>query len=154
MINDFVESTRQLERLKKLGVGIALDDFGTGYSSLNQLHRLPIDRLKIDHSFTQGIGHPDGTLPIVESIVTMAHRMGMRVVAEGVETLEQMCTLRQKGCDVLQGYLFSAPVDAESAAHLLATGNNALLSLGNSNLSKSPGVTTTIEIPIPTNAVA
>ena len=80
--------------------------------------------------------------------------MGMRVVAEGVETLEQMCTLRQKGCDVLQGYLFSAPVDAASAAHLLATGSNALLSLGNSNSGKAPGIATTFEIPIPTNAVA
>ena len=78
----------------------------------------------------------------------------MRVVAEGVETPEQMCMLRQKGCDVLQGYLFSAPVDAESAAHLIATGNNALLSLGNSNLSKAPGITTTIEMSLPTNALA
>ena len=83
-----------MERLKKLGVRIALDDFGTGYSSLNQFHRLPIDRLKIDRSFTQALSEANGSLPIVESIVTMAHRMGVRVVAEGVETMEQMRTVR------------------------------------------------------------
>ena len=122
MLKDFSESTRQMERLKRLGVRIALDDFGTGYSSLNQLHRLPIDRLKIDRSFTQALSEPNGSLPIVESIVTMAHRMGVRVVAEGVETPEQMRTLRRVGCDVLQGYMFSKPVQARAAEDLLRAG--------------------------------
>ncbi len=122
MLKDFSESARQMQRLKRLGVRISLDDFGTGYSSLNQLHRLPIDRLKIDRSFTQALSETNGSLPIVESIVTMAHRMGVRVVAEGVETPEQMLTLRGIGCDVLQGYLFSKPVPASLAVGLLRTG--------------------------------
>lgn len=124
MVKDFAESRRQLQKLKRLGVRIAVDDFGTGYSSLNNLHRLPIDMLKIDRSFTQALGELNGTLPIVEGIITMAHSMGMLVVAEGVETLEQMETLSLKGCDYLQGYLFSKPVDAESAALLLANGGH------------------------------
>jgi EAL domain-containing protein (putative c-di-GMP-specific phosphodiesterase class I) len=119
MVKDFYESAQQMERLKKLGVRIALDDFGTGYSSLNQFHRLPIDRLKIDRSFTQALSETNGSLPIIEGIVAMAHRMGVRVVAEGVETLEQMRTLRGVGCDMLQGYLLSQPVTALEAAGLL-----------------------------------
>jgi diguanylate cyclase (GGDEF)-like protein len=119
MVKDFDESARQMERLKKLGVRIALDDFGTGYSSLNQFHRLPIDRLKIDRSFTQALSETNGSLPIIEGIVAMAHRMGVRVVAEGVETLEQMRTLRGVGCDMLQGYLLSQPLTADEAAGLL-----------------------------------
>jgi EAL domain-containing protein (putative c-di-GMP-specific phosphodiesterase class I) len=121
MVKDFTESTRQLERLKALGVSIAVDDFGTGYSSLNQLHRLPIDRIKIDRSFIQALGETRGTLPIVESIIAMAHRMGMIVVAEGVETEQQERALVDHGCDLLQGYLLSKPVDAMHAAGLMAS---------------------------------
>ena len=127
MVRDFAESAKQLDRLKRLGVRIALDDFGTGYSSLNQLHRLPIDKLKIDRSFIQSMNEPRGTLPIVESIITMAERMGMCVVAEGVETSEQMTTLHERGCDLLQGYLFSVPVAADGAMTLLEAGEDALL---------------------------
>ena len=119
MVKDFVESEKQLKRLKSLGISIAVDDFGTGYSSLNQLHRLPIDRLKIDRSFIEALNEPRGTLPIVEGIIAMAHRMGLVVVAEGVETEEQMQTLCCHDCDLLQGYLFSVPVDADSAALLI-----------------------------------
>ncbi len=121
MVKDFTESTRQLERLKALGVSIAVDDFGTGYSSLNQLHRLPIDRIKIDRSFIQALGETRGTLPIVESIIAMAHRMGMMVVAEGVETEQQERALADHGCDLLQGYLLSKPVEATHAAGLMAS---------------------------------
>ena len=119
MVKDFVESEKQLRRLKRLGISIAVDDFGTGYSSLNQLHRLPIDRLKIDRSFIEALNEPRGTLPIVEGIITMAHSMDMMVVAEGVETQQQMRTLCGRECDLLQGYLFSVPVDAASAARLI-----------------------------------
>jgi diguanylate cyclase (GGDEF)-like protein len=125
MVKDFEESSRQLKRLKRLGVSIALDDFGTGYSSLNQLHRLPIDRLKIDRSFVQAMLEPEGTLPIVESIIAMAHSMGAQVVGEGVESQQQMETLRMIGCDFLQGYLLSRPVVPEQAALLLAEGSCA-----------------------------
>jgi diguanylate cyclase (GGDEF)-like protein len=132
MVKDFVETTRQLECLKRLGVGIAVDDFGTGYSSLNHLHRLPIDRLKIDRSFIQALGEAKGSLAIIESIILMAHRMGMGVVAEGVETAEEMRTLCLQGCDSLQGYLLARPVEAAAAAKLLAEGSNVHLRRMNS----------------------
>jgi EAL domain-containing protein (putative c-di-GMP-specific phosphodiesterase class I) len=138
MVKDFEESTRQMERLKRLGVRIALDDFGTGYSSLNQLHRLPIDRLKIDRSFTQALNDPNGSLPIVESIVTMAHRMGVQVVAEGVETRDQMWTLCGVECDMLQGYLFSRPVTACAAAALLRAGAEKQLTQRSEEETREP----------------
>jgi EAL domain-containing protein (putative c-di-GMP-specific phosphodiesterase class I) len=121
MVKDFAESTKQLQRLKSLGISIAVDDFGTGYSSLNHLHRLPIDRLKIDRSFIQSLNEPNGTLPIVESIISTAHRMGMLVIAEGVETQQQKETLFRNDCDLLQGYLLSVPLTPDRAAHLLET---------------------------------
>jgi diguanylate cyclase (GGDEF)-like protein len=130
MVQDFAETRRQFQCLKQLGVRIAVDDFGTGYSSLNQLHRLPVDRLKIDRSFIESLGESSGSLPIVESIILMAHRMGMQVVAEGVETDEQMTTLRMQGCDSLQGYLLSRPVEADFAAKLLGEGSNSRLAQG------------------------
>ncbi|ADW71065.1 putative bifunctional diguanylate cyclase/phosphodiesterase [Granulicella tundricola] len=149
MVKDFAESTRQLERLKRLGVSIAVDDFGTGYSSLNHLHRLPIDKLKIDRSFIQALSEPNGTLPIVESIIAMAHRMGMCVVAEGVETPRQMATLREKSCNILQGYLFSPPVEADRAALFLATGTNPRLTSAELTIPALPSHPATLTIPAP-----
>jgi EAL domain-containing protein (putative c-di-GMP-specific phosphodiesterase class I) len=123
VMNNFTESARQMERLKKLGVRIAIDDFGTGYSSLSYLHRLPIDVLKIDRSFIENLNQPDGTGPIVEAVLSMAHTLGLRVVAEGVETAQQLDTLHQRGCDLIQGYFFSRPVPAEAAAGFLQSGS-------------------------------
>jgi len=111
-----------LQRLKRLGVSIAIDDFGTGYSSLNYLHRLPIDRLKIDRSFIQVLNAPNSTLPILEAIISMAKNMELGVVGEGVETDEQMAMLCLKGCDLLQGFLYSRPVSADRAKFLLQAG--------------------------------
>jgi diguanylate cyclase (GGDEF)-like protein len=122
VVKDFTESTRQLQRLKRLGVSIAIDDFGTGYSSLNYLHRLPIDRLKIDRSFIQVLNAPNSTLPILEAIIAMAKNMELGVVGEGVETDEQMAMLCLKGCDLLQGFLYSRPVSADRAKFLLHAG--------------------------------
>jgi EAL domain-containing protein (putative c-di-GMP-specific phosphodiesterase class I) len=122
VVKDFAESTRQLQRLKRLGVSIAIDDFGTGYSSLNHLHRLPIDRLKIDRSFVQMLNAPNSTLPILEAIISMAKNMELGVVGEGVETDEQMTMLCLKGCDLLQGFLYSRPVSADRARFLLQAG--------------------------------
>lgn len=122
VVKDFAESTRQLQRLKRLGVSIAIDDFGTGYSSLNYLHRLPIDRLKIDRSFIQVLNAPNSTLPILEAIISMAKNMELGVVGEGVETDEQMAMLCLKGCDLLQGFLYSRPVSADRAKFLLQAG--------------------------------
>jgi EAL domain-containing protein (putative c-di-GMP-specific phosphodiesterase class I) len=108
-----------MQRLKDLGVRIAIDDFGTGYSSLSYLHRLPIDILKIDRSFVEMITEPAGTRLIVDAVISMAQALGLRVVGEGVETLGQMEALREGGCDMLQGYLFSGPVPAEQALQFL-----------------------------------
>jgi EAL domain-containing protein (putative c-di-GMP-specific phosphodiesterase class I) len=122
VMRDFHESARQMKRLKRLGVRIAIDDFGTGYSSLSHLHRLPIDVLKIDRSFMETLNVPEGTRPIVEAVVSMAHTLGLLVVAEGVETAEQLATLHLCGCDVIQGYFFSRPVQKDMAAAILKSG--------------------------------
>lgn len=113
-----------LKQLKNLGIKLCIDDFGTGYSSLSRLHEFPIDTLKIDRSFVSRIsgGKSDR---IVETIVTLAHSFGMDVVAEGIETLEQLEKLRSLGCEQGQGYLFSKPVDSQTATQLLL--NNAKL---------------------------
>jgi diguanylate cyclase (GGDEF)-like protein len=122
VMHDTSESTRQMNRLKKLGVRIAIDDFGTGYSSLSYLHRLPIDLLKIDRSFIENLTAPEGTRPIVEAVLSMAHSLGYSVVAEGVETTEQLSSLKKNSCDIIQGYLFSRPVKPDAAAGFLISG--------------------------------
>jgi diguanylate cyclase (GGDEF)-like protein len=122
VMRDFTESARQMKRLKLLGVRIAIDDFGTGYSSLSYLHRLPIDVLKIDRSFMENLNEADSTRPIVEAVLSMAHTLGLLVVAEGVETAEQLCTLEESNCDLIQGYFFSRPVEPHIAAAFLQYG--------------------------------
>jgi len=122
VMHDFEESARQMKRLKRLGMRIAIDDFGTGYSSLSYLHRLPIDVLKIDGSFMEHLNAPEGTRPIVEAVLSMGHMLGLRVVAEGVETAAQLRTLEECGCRVIQGYYFSKPAEHEVAAGFLRRG--------------------------------
>ena len=107
-----------LDRLKEMGVGLEIDDFGTGYSSLSYLQRLPFDTLKIDRSFVREMVAGNGSLDIVRAILQLAHSLKLEVVAEGVETELQLCKLRELGCDYLQGYLFSKPVDAAAAERL------------------------------------
>jgi EAL domain-containing protein (putative c-di-GMP-specific phosphodiesterase class I) len=109
-----------LADLKALALRVSIDDFGTGQSSLSLLHRLTIDTLKIDRSFVAGMSRRRGALEIVRTIVSLGHNLGMRVVAEGVETKEQLRDLGELGCDYAQGFLFSAAVDASSAEGLLA----------------------------------
>jgi diguanylate cyclase (GGDEF)-like protein len=106
-----------LARLSKLGVAIAMDDFGTGYSSLAYLWRFPFDKLKIDRAFTQGLAHDEKVLLIVRSIVSLAHSLGIRVNAEGVETESQMSALQNMGCDEMQGFLLSRPMPPETLTH-------------------------------------
>jgi diguanylate cyclase len=110
------QTIRTLERLGSLGVEFAIDDFGTGYSNLAYLRRLPVDRIKLDRSFITD----SGSDAIVEAVVAMAHKLGLEVVAEGVETLEQRDRLGAFGCDLLQGYWFSRPVEAAGIEALLS----------------------------------
>ena len=108
---------RTLHALSALGVRIAMDDFGTGYSSLAYLWRFPFDKVKIDRSFTQGLGEDPKVGLIVRSIVSLAHSMSIRVNAEGVETAAQLGALQRYGCDELQGFLLGRPAPAESLSH-------------------------------------
>jgi EAL domain-containing protein (putative c-di-GMP-specific phosphodiesterase class I) len=108
-----------LQELQQHGVRIALDDFGTGYSSLAYLTRMPIHNLKIDHCFVNGLLEGGENEAIVRAVLAMAHSLGLRVTAEGVETLEQARTLTALTCDMLQGYHFSRPVAAAQVQQLL-----------------------------------
>jgi len=110
-----------LQSLRDLGVLLSIDDFGTGYSSLAYLKRLPLDRLKIDRSFIHGIPADGDDAAIVETIIVMTHKLGLRVIAEGVETLEQRLQLLRQGCDEVQGFLLAAPVPAAQIPGVLET---------------------------------
>ena len=113
LLTDVEDVIAKMTLLKSRGVGFSLDDFGTGYSSLSYLKRLPIDQLKIDRSFVHDMLHTPHASTIVRSIVTLAHSMGLQVVAEGVENAEQWDSLRQIGCAGLQGYLFGRAVPVQ-----------------------------------------
>ncbi|HLG82974.1 MAG TPA: EAL domain-containing protein [Bradyrhizobium sp.] len=109
LIEDAAHARSVLEALKSLGVRISLDDFGTGYSSLSYLEAFPLDRIKIDRSFVAGIGRTDRSLAIVRAVIGLAHGLNLPVLAEGVETDEQLATLVREGCDEMQGYLIGRP---------------------------------------------
>src|SRR6185437_10412807 len=103
-------SIETLRQLSELGVRISVDDFGTGYSSLSYLRRLPLDRLKIDRAFIRDLATSRDDAAIVRAIVSLAHSLHLKVIAEGVETSDQLKFLHDLGCDQYQGYHFSAPV--------------------------------------------
>jgi diguanylate cyclase (GGDEF)-like protein/PAS domain S-box-containing protein len=112
-------AVEMLLQIKSLGVQLSIDDFGTGYSSLSYLHRLPLDTLKIDRSFTKSIGLEGDSMEIVRTILPMANSLRLNVIAEGVETAEQLAILRKLRCEYAQGYYFSKPVSADEAEALL-----------------------------------
>jgi len=113
IMNNDSETINKLVRLKQLGFKISIDDFGTGYSSLSYLVRFPLDYLKIDRSFIQHLGSLDEKQAIVDAIIQMAHRLNVEVVAEGVESVQQVKKLREYGCDYIQGYYYSKPLPME-----------------------------------------
>jgi EAL domain-containing protein (putative c-di-GMP-specific phosphodiesterase class I) len=108
-----------LEDIKAMNIKLSLDDFGTGYSSLGYLKQFPIDVLKIDRSFIQDIQVRDAETGLVKTIIDMGHVLGMEVVAEGVETREQLEYLKKHGCDAVQGFFFSRPLPAGEIVNLL-----------------------------------
>jgi EAL domain-containing protein (putative c-di-GMP-specific phosphodiesterase class I) len=122
LVSDPERAARAMQRLKQLGVALAVDDFGTGYSSLAYLRRLPVDVLKIDQTFVDGLGRPDSGSALVRTIVNLGNELGLRTVAEGVERPGQRDALRRLGCGHGQGFLFSRPVSAKDFRGLLAAG--------------------------------
>jgi diguanylate cyclase (GGDEF)-like protein len=113
LIEDPQATQQRLEALRALGVGLALDDFGTGYSSLSYLQKFPFSQIKIDRAFVASLGSTATAGAVIQSIVTLGHALGMKVLAEGIETDEQRVLLRLAGCDEMQGYLFGKPRAAE-----------------------------------------
>ena len=111
-----------LQAFRDMGVKLSIDDFGTGYSSLSYLKRFPVDRLKIDQSFVRDIVSDGDDAAIAQAVITLGHTLNLRVIAEGVETTEQLAFLRNNQCDEIQGYLFGKPVPAEEFGRLLESG--------------------------------
>ncbi len=119
VMHDAPQLVAMLGELKRLGVQVAIDDFGTGYSSLSSLKRFPVDRLKVDRSFVEHIVIDPDDAAIVRTIIALGRNLGLKVVAEGVETAEQLQFLREHACDEVQGYYFSRPIAAEPFGTLL-----------------------------------
>ncbi|MBA4192498.1 MAG: hypothetical protein C0467_31400 [Planctomycetaceae bacterium] len=118
---DKTSTVEVLRRLHGRGIKVSIDDFGTGYSSLSYLRRLPVDQLKIDRSFVTGVAVDSKDASMVRAIIGLAHDLGLGVIAEGVETVEQMTFLRAEGCDEVQGYLLSRPIPVDRLDRYLAT---------------------------------
>jgi len=120
-MNDPARVRLPLEALRRMGVRVAIDDFGTGYSSLDHLRRIPVDALKIDRSFVADVETNPDAAAIANTVMVLAHNLGLTVVAEGVETEAQSLFLRERGCDLMQGFLYSPPLEADAFAALAAS---------------------------------
>jgi EAL domain-containing protein (putative c-di-GMP-specific phosphodiesterase class I) len=118
-MQDLEFTSSVLKKLKNLGVSISIDDFGTGYSSLSYLTRFPVDNLKIDISFIRDLAADADSASIVTAIISMARTLGLKTIAEGIETEEQWKILRLLRCDMGQGYYFSKPLPAKEVENLL-----------------------------------
>ena len=119
VMRDLSGSVVRMSQIRDLGVSISIDDFGTGYSSLSYLTKLPVDALKIDQSFLRNLQEPEGSLPVVQSIVRLAHSMNLKVVAEGVETAAELDLVRVLGCDKVQGHIYGPSRSRQATETLL-----------------------------------
>jgi len=127
LMGDVEGAVLTLGQLRALGVSLSLDDFGTGYSSLSYLKRFPINSLKVDRAFVQDITTSPDDAMICRAIIDLAHNLGLQVVAEGVETEDQLAYLRNHRCDEFQGYLFSRPVPPAEFAAFVTDGKRLVL---------------------------
>jgi EAL domain-containing protein (putative c-di-GMP-specific phosphodiesterase class I) len=118
LISDGDKALTVLRKLEELGVGLELDDFGKGYSSLSYLHRYPFGILKVDRAFVSGLGEKEDSHAIVHTIIALAHTLGMKVIAEGIETECQLAILKTLGCEFGQGFLFSKPLSPHAIQEL------------------------------------
>ncbi len=119
LMDDAKHAACTLKSLKALGLKLSLDDFGTGYSSLAYLHRFPFDTIKIDRPFVQEMHTQSNGAAIVDATIQLAHSLGMTVVAEGVECEQQLAALKSSGCDYVQGYVFSKPLQIAELTSML-----------------------------------
>jgi EAL domain-containing protein (putative c-di-GMP-specific phosphodiesterase class I) len=123
LLQDSEKTLATLSQLRGLGVRVVMDDFGTGYSSLSYLQSFPFDKIKIDRSFVKDIAENPGSLNIVRAVAALAKGLGMSTTAEGVETAEQLNSIRMEGCTEMQGFLYSRPVPSREIAKLLLKGS-------------------------------
>ncbi len=135
---DLEQTTETLRKLNTMGIAISVDDFGTGYSSLGYLRRLPLSTLKIDRSFVFDVTTSPDAAAIADTIIAMAHRLNLNVVAEGVEEEAQLRFLRERGCEMMQGYYFSKPVPADEFTEILRDGRRLALPRGPAIPSRRP----------------
>jgi diguanylate cyclase len=129
-----------LQKLRGLGIELAIDDFGTGYSSLMSLQKFPVNELKIDKAFIDGIGNNAQDMAITKLVIDLAHAVGVRATAEGVETADQLAQLQSMGCDQAQGYYFCGPLSGDAATDLLGTTPSWLIDPHPSDHSRNPGM--------------
>ena len=123
LVQNSKEITQKLTEFKKLGINISIDDFGTGYSSLQYLKNFPHDKIKIDQSFIRDLTVDKNSASIVTTIISMAHKLGVRVIAEGVESSDQVDFLRKHKCDEIQGFYYSKPVPADQFREVMLNCN-------------------------------
>ena len=123
MMKNAIEIINKLKQVSSLGIHISIDDFGTGYSSLSLLKRLPINRLKIDKSFIEDIPEDEEDIAIIKSIIALAKSLNLKVIAEGVETIEQINFLKSKNCKYVQGHYYFYPMSAEELQEILLNQN-------------------------------
>ena len=126
LIDDTEQAIDLMQELKRSGLRLAIDDFGTGYSSLTSLRRFPLDVIKVDKEFVDGLGDNPQSTAIARLIVDLAHSLGMRVIAEGVETAEQLALLEDMECDQAQGFLFSKALEGAQIEAMLADSTGQL----------------------------